>query len=461
MAIVGNVAKTPTVLHMFLKLFLACLVVFGVDAAQETSFLDQMALLEKKLDVMQRHIWELEAKLESTKSPYNARTCHELMSSDPTLTSGMYFVDPDGWNVGDIPIYVHCSQSGETFIPHDSESRTSVGHCFDPGCYSRQVNYNATVRQMRALIELSQTCDQFIRYDCYSAVLEFDDIEYSWWNDRNGEPHYYWTGSDDTIHTCSCGIQGNCADPNLLCNCDSVAPAALFDEGYIQNKEQLPISRLNFGRTSAAYSSGEHTLGRLRCTGNYQLSPGKRPGSCADLWKAGHTLSGIYLVQPEGGFSVLTVYCDMSKLPDDEGQETLVGTADIKSQPVHFNVARETVLSTSNGAVVISYEKVYLNIGGAMNITSGRFTAPKRGIYSFGFHYVANKEPGVNTWVDLVIENSLVTTLHALQTGSAALRFDAMMEVGDVAMIQLGHGQFHIYPGRIYVVFTGSLIQEL
>ena len=36
------------------------------------------------------------------------RTCRELRSSDPTLTSGMHWIDPDGQGVGDDPIYVYC-----------------------------------------------------------------------------------------------------------------------------------------------------------------------------------------------------------------------------------------------------------------------------------------------------------------------------------------------------------------
>ncbi len=36
------------------------------------------------------------------------RTCHETRASDPSLTSGMYWIDPDGQGVGDEPIYVYC-----------------------------------------------------------------------------------------------------------------------------------------------------------------------------------------------------------------------------------------------------------------------------------------------------------------------------------------------------------------
>ena len=39
------------------------------------------------------------------------RTCRELRASDPTLTSGMHWIDPDGQAVGDDPIYVYCNMT--------------------------------------------------------------------------------------------------------------------------------------------------------------------------------------------------------------------------------------------------------------------------------------------------------------------------------------------------------------
>lgn len=36
------------------------------------------------------------------------RTCREGRANDPSLPSGMYWIDPDGQGVGDDPIYVNC-----------------------------------------------------------------------------------------------------------------------------------------------------------------------------------------------------------------------------------------------------------------------------------------------------------------------------------------------------------------
>jgi hypothetical protein len=86
--------------------------------------------------------------------------------------------------------------------------------------------------------------------------------------------------------------------------------------GVIRDKEILPISRLNFGRTQLATSSGVHTLGQFECNG--QVSVAGIPTSCEDLWLVGHTLSGLYSVM--GTSKMESVYCDFTKLPDDAGK---------------------------------------------------------------------------------------------------------------------------------------------
>ncbi len=73
-----------------------------------------------------------------------------------------------------------------------------------------------------------------LQYDCNRAPLELNNIAYSWWNDRSGSARYFWSGVeniDEGTHTCQCGIDGNCVDPSVKCNCDSLSPSQLFDSG--------------------------------------------------------------------------------------------------------------------------------------------------------------------------------------------------------------------------------------
>ena len=43
------------------------------------------------------------------------RTCQELRVANPSLVSGMQWIDPDGQGIGDDPIYVYCDMSTGKF----------------------------------------------------------------------------------------------------------------------------------------------------------------------------------------------------------------------------------------------------------------------------------------------------------------------------------------------------------
>ncbi len=108
--------------------------------------------------------------------------------------------------------------------------------------------------------------------------------------------------------------------------------------GVITNKNVLPVTRLNFGRTQLETSSGVHTLGRLVCTVTFS----GLPKSCEDLWFIGHTLNGFYSVM--GSAKMESVYCDFTKLPDDAGK--------------FFRLSRIIQLQLSNSIID---EKVFKN----------------------------------------------------------------------------------------------------
>lgn len=65
------------------------------------------------------------------------------------------------------------------------------------------------------------------------------------------------------------------------------------------------------------------------------------------------------------------------------GYENRVGAIDIKSSSVHFYVKRNTFFSTTSA--IIPFQVEHLNIGGAMNLTTGVFTVPVYGVYHFEF----------------------------------------------------------------------------
>ncbi|XP_046643658.1 uncharacterized protein LOC124328873 isoform X2 [Daphnia pulicaria] len=430
-------------------------------------------MLSEKVGRLELEIWKSASRLETTNvdaddrsALKNAilRTCLEIHETDPSLNSGMYWIDPDGIGVGDGAIYVYCDMtSGSTSIPHDSESPMDVGHCADPGCYSRPINYNATARQMTALAELSYECHQSIRYDCNFAPFEHSGIAYGWWNDKDGNAKYFWSGDNTNIHTCQCGIDQNCVESTDKCNCDSAAPLQLFDSGIITDKSVVPMTRLNFGRTQLNTSSGVHTLGKLECSGRVAVTG--MPKSCEDLWRIGHTLSGLYSIM--GAKMVESVYCDFTKLPNDAGFQTWIGFEDVKSSSVYFYVQRYANYNQTGTSIPYDVEK--LNAGGAMNLQTGIFTAPKPGKYFFSVSGKAGF-PASSTWIFLRInlyKNSeyvgfcFSDEISASQFETFSLESTLDLRKGDTISLKIveqgpgvylrGGGSFH---------FTGWLLEE-
>ena len=81
-----------------------------------------------KLEVLEGKVQQQEAQLIALKNGHPSRavfvknkptekkntyyrTCLEMYEDDPSLVSGMYYIDPDGQDVGDGPIHVYCDMS--------------------------------------------------------------------------------------------------------------------------------------------------------------------------------------------------------------------------------------------------------------------------------------------------------------------------------------------------------------
>lgn len=67
-----------------------------------------------------------------------------------------------------------------------------------------------------------------------AAPLQLNGVDFSWWNDKDGQPQYYWAGSNASVHTCQCGLENNCRDQMLKCNCDTGEPTILSDQGIFE-----------------------------------------------------------------------------------------------------------------------------------------------------------------------------------------------------------------------------------
>ena len=81
--------------------------------------------------------------------------------------------------------------------------------------------------------------------------MQYDGKPYAYWNDRNGARRYFWAGDNQTSDQvlCQCGLDQSCVDGSKNCNCDSSSCDSTYrlDQGYIRDKNILPVSKLNFG----------------------------------------------------------------------------------------------------------------------------------------------------------------------------------------------------------------------
>jgi hypothetical protein len=73
-----------------------------------------------------------------------------------------------------------------------------------------------------------------------------------------------------------------------------------------------------------------------------------------------------------------------------------IGYADVKSAPVYFYVQRNSSFRTED--TPIPFDLARVNEGNAMNLTSGKFTAPRPGIYFFSFVGLARLYSSSFSW---------------------------------------------------------------
>ena len=59
---------------------------------------------------------------------------------------------------------------------------------------------------------VSSECQQFLRYDCFHAMIRRNSRLFTYWESREGEEMLYWAGGPEAGIGCACGITGTCAN---------------------------------------------------------------------------------------------------------------------------------------------------------------------------------------------------------------------------------------------------------
>ena len=157
------------------------------------------------------------------------------------------------------------------------------------------------------------------------------------------------------------------------------------------------------------------------------------------------------------------------------GFQTWIGQVDVKSSPVHFYVQKNANFYTQ--FVPIPFEKEILNVGGAMNLTSGKFTAPRDGIYSFSFTG-RGEFPDSSSTVYLYVHMYLNGTGNEIGRGGAheegtcckgtwhqietfSFQSTINLQKGDQIWLQISNIAPSAYlTGNYFTQFSGYLLEE-
>lgn len=226
------------------------------------------------------------AHLEEISKIKILRTCDELHQHGVN-TSGMYFSDPDGEQIGHPPIRAFCDfEKQVTEVIHDADNQSiTIAHCDTELCFKKDILYQSPMDQIVALIQLSSSCSQEIDFSCFLAPLLYNEVEIATWTDRHGEDQVYFDGENYGSHLCSCYSDLSCSGQpifNTTCNCDNSGHAEwLEDSGVITNMTALPISAFNYGPMEYDTQEAMVRIGRLRCSGRTEINPS--PSTYDDL----------------------------------------------------------------------------------------------------------------------------------------------------------------------------------
>uniref|UniRef100_A0A3P8TEI2 Contactin associated protein like 3 n=1 Tax=Amphiprion percula TaxID=161767 RepID=A0A3P8TEI2_AMPPE len=204
-------------------------------------------------------------------SGYSGATCHTVYEQSCEAykhngnTSGHFYIDVDG--SGPIkPQLVYCNMTGDTLTPSLL--------LFLPSVFPHSVHfqYSAQEEQLSAAISQSEHCEQELSYHCRKSRLlnTLEGSPFSWWRGGpgSGRIQTYWGGAHPGSQQCSCGLQGDCVDPQHYCNCDADRMEWTEDSGLLTHKESLPVRSLVLGDIQRPGSEAAYRVGPLRCHGD-------------------------------------------------------------------------------------------------------------------------------------------------------------------------------------------------
>ncbi|EFX82694.1 collagen, type X, alpha 1 precursor-like protein [Daphnia pulex] len=230
----------------------------------------------------------------------------------------------------------------------------------------------------------------------------------------------------------------------------------------LATKTLLTSTRIELSQTK---STVDDLTTKLNARTSELIDIGRMPTSCDDLQRTGHKLSGFFSVK--GSKKMEMIYCDFLAYQNDK--QKWIGYADVKSAPVHFHVQRYSSFNKTETPIPFDFARV--NEGNAMDLTSGKFTAPRPGIYFFSFTALARLESSSGAWYfsKLYLNGNLIGTnfVHENngpvdQLSSLTLQSTLKLKKDDQVWVQIEYygSSYLLDNGNHHTHFSGFMLEE-
>ncbi|XP_038050133.1 adhesion G-protein coupled receptor D1-like isoform X3 [Patiria miniata] len=374
----------------------------------------------------------------TTKTGAHPRTCLDLMNTTGLSQDGFFDIDPDG--PGGFPSFlVYCKLESRHTSPGTTVIRTSnpiEGYVHDND-HRVTVTYNSVpdIGAIRALIEVSAGCRQFLSYTCDGLPIWTHDIQHVAWLDWNEMEMLNWGGGQTGVPGCDCHLHDDCFGGGI-CNCNSPEIHGT-DSGYITDTDTLPVTGLVFKNTSI--NSGSYSVDNLECFGKKSteagssVAPSKTEEATTERDKT-TTGDETSTIQPSTEASGTTDVDETSTVGPETTVEGLTAgvSTDAQTTPEPSSTTDEDPSTTSESPSTIVYVTNEEAITESDKTTAGDETTPRR---------TSTEDPMAtaprSTADGLIMTSGTTLNVNTVQPEQETTKANLVNEIGDSLQKQL------------------------